>query len=85
MLNAEVTPVLAPKHINGVNFKNLFPKYQMLKAPKVERENENIRAIFNPTTFCNSDPTIAPKISALAEANAFIKMSPGRNLSVRLN
>jgi len=53
--------------------------------PAVESENDITKAIFSPVILYQRPPNTAPNISAAADAKAFIKMSPGKNRSEKLN
>jgi len=85
MLKAEAIPVLAIHTNKGIKFGMALPYSKMQSPPAADSPNDKTRAILMPVTRYHKPPKTAPSISEAAEANAFVKMFPGKNLSVKLN
>ena len=85
MLNAAVIPVRAINTNTGIKLVMLSPYSSMQILPAAERPNDSTNEILIPVTLYHRPPKIAPIISAPADANAFEKILPGKNRSVKLN
>ncbi len=81
MLKAAATPARATRLNNGMYHGNYTPYSNMQTAPNVDNMNESTSAKFSPSMRYQRPPRNGPTISEAAEANAFMKISPGRNLS----
>lgn len=78
-------PVRAIHTSTGINVGIASPYSRMQMLPEAARPKERTKAIEIPVTRYQRPPKIAPMISEAAEAKAFIKMLPGKNLREKLN
>ncbi len=69
----------------GMKFGIVLPYSKMQIPPAAESPNDKTNAMLIPVTRYQRPPNTAPIISEAAEAKAFVKMFPGKNLSVKLN
>jgi hypothetical protein len=69
----------------GIKLGIVLPYSIMQIPPAADNPNDKTRAILIPVTLYHKPPKTAPNISDRADANAFVKMFPGKNLSVKLN
>ena len=84
-MKADAIPVLAMHTNKGIKPGIALPYSIMQILPAADNPKDKTRAILIPVTLYHKPPKTAPTISDKADANAFVKMLPGKNLSVKLN